>query len=199
MTEMLERAFLHEVVRQCVFADLAAGDLNDWTDPSRIDDTEGMDRVWYSVQGLLISLGNLSKLLWPREMRRSPGATANTSTEIEKRREERKRLRESLEVREDSPLRSVQLRNVFEHFDTELEMRAKKYTRPGSFPDSNLGPIDRWLGLDPEHLVRNLDVDSWILTFQDKPPLLLIEALEEVARVYSKASQLLLIPLPASR
>jgi hypothetical protein len=198
MTDFLERTFLHEIVRQCVFADIAAGDLNLWTRPENIAQAGGIDRVWYSVQGLLISLGNLSKLLWPRELHKERDLSLAEQSERSARSERRARLREALGVADNSPLRSVQLRNVFEHIDTELERRVRKNPQPIPYPDSNVEPIDFLLGFDPARFARNLDPDLWTLTFLEKPPLNLGDALEEVARIYSKSADLLSIPIAPS-
>lgn len=195
---MLERTFLHEIVRQCVFADIAAGDLNFWTRPENIRQAGGIDRVWYSVQGLLISLGNLSKLLWPRKVLKKVKLRAAEQSEVTARTERRARLRKALGVTESSPLKRIQLRDVFEHIDAELEHRARKNPQPVPYPDSNVEPIDFLLGVDPAHFARNLDPDFWILTFQEMPPLKLGGALEEVARIYSKANDLLSIPVAPS-
>src|SRR2546427_584199 len=87
-----------EIERQCAFALLA------W------DDLQGAkyraNRVWYSIQSLLVAVANISKILWPRkkldEARGGP-------------------LRHHFGIRNDSVLKSREFRNCFEHYDEQLE------------------------------------------------------------------------------
>jgi hypothetical protein len=81
-------------------------------------------RGW-SVQGLLVALGNVSKLLWPV---RNRGATRRRGA----------RLRESLSVADDSPLRDRSFRDHFEHFDERLDRRVRSSEDP-DYADSNVG------------------------------------------------------------
>jgi hypothetical protein len=61
---------------------------------------------WYSVQNLLLAVGRISRLLWPPDP-----LFPNRGAE----------LRESLGVREDSPLKALEFVEHFEHFDRRLE------------------------------------------------------------------------------
>jgi hypothetical protein len=61
MDKMLLRIFQREVERQTCFALMAFSDLEA---ALRIGD---IDRIWYSVQGFLVAVGNVSKLLWPSQ------------------------------------------------------------------------------------------------------------------------------------
>jgi hypothetical protein len=69
--------------------------------------TRDVEMVFVALQGVLVASANLSKLLWGSGGRRDA---------------ERIRLRESLAVADDSPLRDPQLRNDFEHFDERVEL-----------------------------------------------------------------------------
>ena len=75
-----------------------------------------MALAWFSLQAILNSAGNVSKLLWGGYTKRK-----------EQERAERFRLplRQSLQVTYRSPIRSRQIRNAFEHFDEELEKRGR--------------------------------------------------------------------------
>ena len=100
MEKTLLRQFQIEVERQCQFAMIA---LQDMEEASANSDGK---LFWYSVQGLLVAIGRISRLLWPPDPlfpKRGP------------------ELRESLGVGEDSPLRALEFVEHFEHFDKRLE------------------------------------------------------------------------------
>lgn len=100
--------------------------------------------VWAALQAMLVCAANLSKLLWGSE-----------GKGLE---EQRKPLRDSLGVTDDSHLRSRALRNDFEHFDERLDDWHKKGTH--SYAGRNIGatarvhpdgdPYDRFQHYDPE-------------------------------------------------
>jgi hypothetical protein len=109
MDPRLLRIFQLEVVTQCQFAIMAIEDLenalkdmNDMNRPA----SNGMTRIWYSIQAFLIATGNLSKLLWP-----------STPAILERGSE----LRASLSVEDNSCLQPRTFRNHFEHYDERLE------------------------------------------------------------------------------
>ena len=56
---MLKDSFLIEIEKQCKFGIVASYDLENALK------SHNMDRLWYSVQGILLAPGNISKLLWP--------------------------------------------------------------------------------------------------------------------------------------
>ncbi|HLB22026.1 MAG TPA: hypothetical protein VK605_07925 [Solirubrobacteraceae bacterium] len=62
--------------------------------------------AWFALQNLLVAAANLSKLLW--------GSSG-------KREVERKALRDSVGVDNTSALKSLDIRNDFEHFDERIE------------------------------------------------------------------------------
>ena len=100
MEKTLLRQFQIEVERQCQFAMIA---LQDMEEASANSDGR---LFWYSVQGLMVTVGRISRLLWPPDPlfpKRGP------------------ELRESLGVGEDSPLRALEFVEHFEHFDKRLE------------------------------------------------------------------------------
>ena len=100
MEKTLLRQFQIEVERQCQFAMIALQDMDEASANS-----DGR-LFWYSVQGLMIAVGRISRLLWPPDPlfpKRGP------------------ELRESLGVGEDSPLRALEFVEHFEHFDKRLE------------------------------------------------------------------------------
>ncbi|AWA30944.1 hypothetical protein HYN48_13140 [Flavobacterium magnum] len=69
---------------------------------------ENFDRleVWCSIQSILVSTGNISKILWSGKYRLRS-----------------KRLREVLKVQTDNILLDREFRNYFEHYDEKIEER----------------------------------------------------------------------------
>ena len=100
METSLLRQFQREIERQCQFAMIA---LQDMEEASANSDGR---LFWYSVQGLMVAVGRISRLLWPPDPL-FPRRGAE--------------LRESLGVGEDSPLRALEFVEHFEHFDKRLE------------------------------------------------------------------------------
>jgi hypothetical protein len=135
MDEQLQTIFLHEIERQSQFGLMAAGDLE------RALAARDGERLWSSIQGLLIAVGNISKLLWP----------------IAAHEERGRRLRQVLGVPDDSGL--------FEHFDGRLEGWATSSERR-NFVESNIGPPRMIVGIDPGDSLRNLDTQDFALTFR---------------------------------
>lgn len=160
---MLLRVFQGEVLNQCEFAGLASQDLD-----AALTDSN-TTRVWMALQQILVSAANLSKLLW------------GSSDEDEAARAP---LRESLQVGDDSPIRSKRLRNAFEHFDEWIDkwwntLESKIYIsrsigRPGSIRIGNSSHEHERLGhFDPE----TGDVTVWNRRVN------LNEILSEIARI----------------
>ncbi|MCJ7790879.1 MAG: hypothetical protein MUP49_00440 [Dehalococcoidia bacterium] len=109
-----------------------------------------MDGIWYSIQAFLLAVGNVSKLLWPPD------------EHFAKRGAE---LRKSLSVGDNSPLAPRRFRNHFEHFDERLEKWAISSGRH-NFADSNVGPPNMIVGLDPGDYLRNFDPVNLTITFR---------------------------------
>lgn len=141
---MILRIFQREVERQCRFALIAIQDLNLALQASN------MDRIWYSIQAFLVAAGNISKLLWP-----SRALLPERGSE----------LRESLSISHDSPLEPRKFRNHIEHFDERLEQWATSSKRR-NFVDSNIGPPNMIVGIDPEDFLRNFDTVNFAVTFR---------------------------------
>ena len=117
---------------------------------SELLNARDLDRLWYSVQAFLAAAGNVSKLLW--------GSNRSSA-------ERRIELRASLSVSDDSPLRPRIFRNHFEHFDERLEQWATSSKRH-NFADSNVGPPNMIVGIDPEDFLRNFDTENFAVTFR---------------------------------
>ena len=115
--------FRSQLFIQCDYVNRATSALRD----SLIkDDAPG---VFFSLQNLLVSAANIGKLLW------GSGVT-NAS--------QRLRLREQLNIPENSILHEMKMRNHYEHFDERIERWAKQSVS-GHFLDHNVMSI---MGVD---------------------------------------------------
>jgi hypothetical protein len=143
MERMTLKIFQREVERQCRFAIISVEQIE-------VGLKNNEDLMWYAIQNLLISVGNISKLFWP------------TRSRYKDRGEE---LRRSLGIKDNSPLEPRTFRNHFEHFDERLEKWAKSSERH-NFNDANIGPPDMIAGIDVQDSLRIFDPTSWTLFFR---------------------------------
>jgi hypothetical protein len=100
MNGLQEMTFISEIVLQSKIAQCAAERLQTAND--NLDKVE----VWGSIQSILVSTGNVSKILWPT---------------YERHAERGKKLRQILKVENDNPLSERKFRNHFEHYDSRVE------------------------------------------------------------------------------
>ena len=135
--------FVQEVDRQAEFGLMAAVDLSCAV-------TSDTDRVWYSIQSLLVATANVSKLLWPPKNESSARGDA---------------LRKTLQVEDDSPLADRAIRNHFEHFGARLEKWGIS-PQTHMVVDSNIGPLGSITGGASAVYVRNYDPSTETLTFR---------------------------------
>ena len=98
MNEFQDMIFISEILLQSKIAQRAFERL--------LATYNNFDRleVWCSIQSILVSAGNVSKILWPN-----------------KNRLRGKRLREMLKVEADNILSNRKFRNHFEHYDERIE------------------------------------------------------------------------------
>ena len=166
MDSHVRSIFVGEVERQAKFGLMAVVDLK------AALTSDDADRVWYSIQGLLIAAGNVSKLLWPVNAHEERG----------------KVLRQAFSVSEDSVLAPRTFRNHFEHFDERLDAWAAA-AGARNFVDSNIGLSGMISGLDSAGFLRNLDTKDMAVTFRGDSYQLqpIATALQEL---HGKATQL---------
>ncbi|MFY0483446.1 hypothetical protein ACI6PS_12655 [Flavobacterium sp. PLA-1-15] len=100
MNEFKDLIFLGEIVLQSKIAFRANERLEATKD--NFDNLE----VWCSIQSILVSVANVSKILWPT---------------FKKYQERGERLRKTLNVEESNPLSNRIFRNHFEHYDSRIE------------------------------------------------------------------------------
>lgn len=159
MTNNKMQLFLSEIAHQCGFAIIAEADLlqayqnivND--DFPRKNFPNQMSRFWYSAQALLVTVANISKLLWPYD--KSDCRT----------REDGEELRKYLEVDDSSPLKSKRMRNLFEHYDERI---AKLPENGSGYIDSSILRVSDSNLIKNAIYLRNFNPTNLTITFQDE-------------------------------
>lgn len=145
----LLRMFQRQAFLQCQFALVAA---NDVSSALVRNDIIG---IFGSLQCLLNAAANISKVFW--------GSRGKVT-------EARKELRDSIGLPDDSALRTVTMRNNYEHFDERLETWSETSTR-SNYLDLSLIPVnavhgdDAISGLDDIDKFRTYDPTTGVLTF----------------------------------
>jgi len=135
--------FIKELAEQCMFVRMAKIDLK----TCLTSDNSGLDRPYYFLQTLVIALGNISKILWPGK-------------KYEKRGIE---LRTFLEIKDDSALKSRDLRNLFEHFDERADEWFASDER-NRFSDRGVGPTEGWVIPTEKERLRVFNPETWTMT-----------------------------------
>lgn len=117
MTGLQEIILIGEIVLQSKIAQRAAERLRATHD--NFDHVE----TWCSIQSILVTAGNVSKILWPNEKYKIRG----------------ERLRQLLKVEKDNPLSIRKFRNHFEHYDERIEEYLKDNSQ-GVYIDLAMNP-----------------------------------------------------------
>ena len=149
METRLIRIFQYQVHLQCKFVLYAASDINE-----AVAQQNG-EKIFYAIQNLLSAAANISKALWGQGGR----------SELE-----RKPLRDSFGVGDDSVLRIVGMRNHFEHFDERLNAWWDQSKKHG-YVDLFQGSLQSIKGVDEKDIFRaynprSTDVIFWGEHFQ---------------------------------
>ena len=139
----LQKLFLFQIMNQCQFMLKANGEVNAALD--RLD-TQG---VFYAIQTLLSAAANISKALW------GEGGRLAAS---------RKVLRDRINIYDTSALKSVTMRNNFDHFDERLE-RWWEQSRGHPYADFCISDKPDFAGIPQSDTFRLLDRSTMILTF----------------------------------
>lgn len=146
MDIFLLRTFQRQVELQCKFVLTAAQELN-----KALAERNSAQQVFYALQNLLTASANISKALW--------GVKGNRDLT-----KQRKPLRDSIGIRDDSPLREVNMRNNFEHFDERLDKWWRKSKRH-NIADLSVGPPSTFQGLEDIERFRMFDPSTTNMTF----------------------------------
>lgn len=146
MDTYLLRLFQGQVAKQCfsalMAAEMAQGALN----------AANQDVFWASIQNCLTAVANISKALWGQAGKYDG---------------DRKLLRDSLGVTDDSPLKPTSMRNNFEHFDERLD---DWYTNSANknYGDYIIGPPNTVQGLADTDMFRVFDTTTAEIVFWGK-------------------------------
>jgi hypothetical protein len=134
--------------------------------------TAATRRFWYSAQGFLLAVANISRMLWPTARDHRGARLVSVSRGIE--------LRRHLGLPARSPLTDRAVRNQFEHFDAGLDLWAEREKR--ILADGEVGPTTQVEDL--KNRFRDYDPASETLTFQGQRISLreLSDALDDLAR-----------------
>ncbi|GEM_PF-6812514 len=89
------------------------------------------NEVWYYLQNYVVSLANISKLLYPTRKYKE------TNGSYEKRLNERNFIIDTLNLPKNLELKNKQMRNTLEHIDEKLEVFSDK---DAMRVDQNIGP-----------------------------------------------------------
>jgi hypothetical protein len=162
MNPMLLRLFQQETRAHCKYILIATNQLDQRNSTGSYDDA-----FWRELQTFVASAANVSKLLWGQG-----GKFAK----------ERKPLRDSINVKDSSPLKHTTMRNHFEHIDERLD-RWWRESATHNIANYNVGPSTMIDGLKTIELFRAYDPSTrtarfWGNTYNLK------EIVEEVERIY---------------
>lgn len=167
MHNFMEKLFLGEISKQSDFAFKSVNILKQGLKENNID------LVWYSLQGFLVSVGNISKIIWP----------------LDKYKQRGDHLKNLLGLDDKSCLKLRYFRNVFEHFDERLDDWGNK-NKNKVFIDSNLGDMNTFIaGVDNSCFLRNFDPQKGILSYQNKE-YNIQEVVLEINEIYKKIESL---------
>ena len=162
---MLLRLFQGQILLQFKFMILAAQQINDGLKQQDINGT------FYGIQNLLDAAANAAKALW--------GSGPNFPPE-------RKYVRESIGVQDDSPLKLVKMRNNYEHYDERLDRWSRDSKNHNHF-DLAIMPSGT-VGLDVNDMFRVFDPATTSLTYWGQE--FNIQALiNEVQRILPKLTE----------
>ena len=162
--------FLNEVTNQCKFALMAIEDLK-----QAVNSNNAL-RIWYSIHAFLTATGDISKLLWPiKRQYHKRGA----------------KLRKSLCIDDNSPLKKREFRNYLEHFDERLENWVKT-TKSGTYIDLSFGFLDKdsliRLGHDLKDILRYFNYKEFVVIFR-KEFLALQPTIDAIKELKKKAEE----------
>src|ERR1035437_3525844 len=143
MDLMLLRLFQKQVLFQCEAVMFAASGINTAVE------NHDLKFLFYEMQNLLNATANISKALWGQG-----GKLYN----------QRIYLRESIGVSDNSPLKAVQMRNNFEHFDERLDAWWRDSKRH-NYLDFSAAAKSSVAGLDPIDWFRVYDSSTTDLFF----------------------------------
>jgi hypothetical protein len=160
---MLLRLFQTDVLSQCDFTLLAAREVNEGLHENDVT------RTFAGLQSLLNAAANISKALWGQGGRFAA---------------QRQPLRDSIGITDASPLRTVTMRNKYEHFDERLDKWWSE-SQNHNHLDFSIMPISGVAGFDQNDMFRVFDPTSTNLYFWGQE-FNVQELINEVQRILPK-------------
>lgn len=163
------RIFQEEVTTQCRFSLVSIDALTDantervllferMRSGEKVEFEENDTRTWYALQTFLVAAANVHKILW--------GSDRGKAETVKARVTDRRQLRASLCVTEDSVLRlSPKFRNHFEHLDERIEEWATESVNR-IHVNKVIGPPNIIIGFNPRDIFRQYDPSTHIMTFR---------------------------------
>ena len=152
MSGLNNKFFFKEISKQIEFVFFAFEDIQ----AELNEKGSNSKRFWYSVQSLLISAANISKILYP-----SPKSRRTN-------RERAVLLRENLKLEEDSVLADKKIRNCFEHFDEHLDDFISNYEKSnGVYFDNNISDLSSLRDTGKNFYLRNYNPRTNTVTFKN--------------------------------
>ena len=149
MKKLKFEVYLLELNRQAAFALYSVEEMENALNDEIIAD---LPTFWFYAQSFLSSCANISKLLWKSSRSYEQDGINNL----------KKKLRELLEINDNSPLKKREVRNCFEHYDERL---FEWLSNHDIYADSCVGSRDIF---NPNEHLRLFDTDTMTLCFQGK-------------------------------
>lgn len=163
--EDIDYIFLSQIESQCKYAINSLKKIDRCMQSVKMDDD-----LWQELQSLMISLGNISKILVPvKDKYKSRG----------------ERLKKTLDINDSFAILKRNCRNYFEHFDERIEEWALKNSK--GYIDMVIfkGNEENIPGTLSNCIMRTFDYDKWEVrfgddTFEIKP------VIDELIYIYKK-------------
>ncbi|GBQ69607.1 hypothetical protein AA103196_2259 [Ameyamaea chiangmaiensis NBRC 103196] len=161
-----KRVFQRQLKLQAEFIIISSEQIN-----SALKERD-VTKVFYSIQNFLNASANIAKCLFGSGGRKCA---------------QRKSLRESIGVDENSPFKNVSARNNFEHMDERID-RWWGESRRHNLCDLNITPAGFIQGFETVEWFRNFDPETTDITFFSEK-FNLQEIVDEVQRIYPKLQE----------
>ncbi|MER2119196.1 MAG: hypothetical protein ABS935_02955 [Solibacillus sp.] len=156
MNSHVKRLFLGEIEKQLHFSEISLSKMKNISDDFNNglwDDAENNSTLfWYATQSLLVSLANISKILYP------------VKSKYKKRGEI---LRRELSITAQNIFKDRRVRNSFEHYDEHIDDFFSQVKSGSIFVDSNMGEIKIEGVIAPIVFMRNYLLKEQKITFKD--------------------------------
>lgn len=147
MNRRLALLMCKEVQKQADFALMAVEGID--SSFEKADEIKNINHnLWFNMQMFLVSAANVSKLIW--------GTNYTDSMTL---------VKDLLEIKNDSALKSRRLRNHFEHYDERL-INWDESSKHKNIVLDNIGPSNMIKGIDKKDIFRHYDNTKGVVTFR---------------------------------